>query len=383
MKYILIISLFLLGGIQQLKAQSPELIRDPEFQIAAKSAIDSLYNRNPGAVSELMKPWSNRYPDHPVWLLWEAMDVWWVVLTDLYNESHDERLFDIMDEADRAARNLLDENPNHADGHIIRAVANGYIARQHANRERWVRSVRTARTAHRAHMRLEETAPDLADNLLAEGLKLYYSEYLPEAYTLVRAVSWLLPSGDKKEGLRLLNITSNDAVFARPEATYFLGTILLNYEHDYNGAMARFRTLANEYPNNSFYRRLLVRSLFQQGRFGLAEEEIENALSHWNRHGIDNEDVLKEELLYWRGRIMMRRGNHQQAHEDLTESYRTGMELPNRKKRSFHALSGFYAGITAERNNDLTAARNFYRAVTQLECEPDTRNEAKKRMERL
>jgi len=383
MKIILTIILFLLAAQEQVTAQSPELIRDPEFQIAAKAAIDSLYNRNPEAISELMKPWSEQYPDHPVWLLWEAMDVWWVVLTDLYDESQDDKLFDIMDKADSAAQNLLSQDPGHADGHIIRAVANGYIARQHANRERWVRSVRTARTAHRAHMRLEETAPDLADNLLAEGLKLYYSEYLPEAYTLVRAVSWLLPSGDKQEGLRLLEITSNDAVFARPEATYFLGTILLNYEQDYNGAMSRFRSLVDEYPNNSYYRRLLVRTLFQQRRYSLADEEIEKALSHWNRKGLANLNVMSEELFYWRGRISMQRGDHHQAYEDLTESYRMGMKLPDRKKRSFHALSGFYAGIAAERINDITSARNFYRAVTQLECEPDTRSEAKKRMDRL
>ncbi len=377
----LIIFLFFAG--LEAKAQTPVLVNDNEFQVAARAAIDSLYNQNPGAVSDLMKPWSESYPEHPVWYLWEAMEMWWKVLIDLHDDSYDDLLFEKMDKANDAADRLLRESPGHADAHIVKAVANGYIARQNANRERWLRSVRTARTAYQAHIELEKSAPDLTDNLFAKGLKKYYSAYLPEAYTVIRAVSFLLPDGDKAEGLELLELTSRDAIFARPEATYFLGLILLNYEEDYGRAMDQFYMLVEAYPNNSYYRRLLVRALFQQRMYDAALTEVKRALDHWKNMGFEDQPVLSEEMLYWKGRILNQYGRIDEGYEAFYSVFNLGLNLPNRQMRSFHALNGYYAGLLAERKGELITARSLYRAVSQLECEPDIRKRASERMSEL
>jgi tetratricopeptide (TPR) repeat protein len=382
MKFLLLI-IFVFAALSDLKGQTPVLVNDKDFQVAARAAIDSLYNQNPAAVADLMKPWSDRYPEHPVWYLWEAMETWWVVLIDLYDESRDDLLFEKMEQANEAAERLLREAPGHADAHIVQAVANGYVARQNANRERWLRSVRTARNAYQSHIELEKSAPDLKDNLFAKGLKKYYSAYLPEAYTIVRAVSWLLPDGDKAEGLELLELTSRDAIFARPEATYFLGLILLNYEADYERAMNQFYTLVNAYPNNSYYRRLLVRALFQQGQYDSALAEAEKALEHWNSNGFSDNPVLSEEMYYWRGRIYNLHGRTEEAYDSFFSGFHLGLNLPNRQMRSFHALNGYYAGLLAERKGESVRARSFYRAVTQLECEPDVRKRAADRLSNL
>jgi tetratricopeptide (TPR) repeat protein len=382
MKFIPLIVFIIFAGLE-VKAQTPVLVNDSEFQVAARAAIDSLYNQNPGAVSDLMKPWSDSYPEHPVWYLWEAMEMWWKVLIDLHDDSHDDLLFEKMEKANEAADRLLKESPGHADAHIVKAVANGYIARQNANRERWLRSVRTARTAYQAHIELEKSAPDLSDNLFAKGLKKYYSAYLPEAYTIVRAVSWLLPDGDKAEGLELLELTSRDAIFARPEATYFLGLILLNYEEDYERAMNQFYTLVEAYPNNSYYRRLLVRALFQQRMYDAALTEIKRAMDHWQFKGYDDQPVLREEMLYWKGRILNQYGRIDEAYDAFYSGFNLGLNLPNRQMRSFHALNGYYAGLLAERRGELVTARSLYRAVSQLECEADIRKRASERMSEL
>ncbi|MEX2601478.1 MAG: tetratricopeptide repeat protein [Balneolaceae bacterium] len=366
-----------------LPAQMPVLVEDPEFRQAAQAAIDSLYNRKPEAAQELLKPWMNDLPDHPLWTLFDAMDYWWVVLTDLFDESHDDELMARMNRADSEASELLDREPDHPDGWIIRAVATGYMARQLSNRNRWLPSIYTARKAQHAHSRLGEVAPNLVDNLFAEGLKKYYAAYLPEAYPVVRAVSWLLPSGDKEEGLRLLEITSREAVFARPEATYFLGNILLNYEEEYNRAVPYFSELVDRYPDNSYYRRLQVRALFHQGAGYLAEQAIRDAVAHWERHSLPDMDVMKEELLYWSGRIKMRDRQYQAALEELKESFELGKSLPNTTNRSLHLLSGYHAGIAAERLQDRDAARSYYEAILEMDAEQDVRRRARDRLRDL
>ncbi|MEX0770865.1 MAG: hypothetical protein WD035_09040 [Balneolaceae bacterium] len=368
---------------QKLQAQTPVLIKDAQFQTAAKAAIDSLYNRNPEAAEDLLKSWKDSLPNHPVWPLFEAMDFWWIVLTDLFDESHDEKLFDMMKQADLKAVELLAQEPGHPDGLIVRAVANGYIARHLSNRDQWMKSILTARKAHSAHVQLGDAAPDLADNLLAEGLKKYYAEYLPEAYPLVRTVTWFLPEGDKQEGLALLEETSRKAVFARPEALYFLGNILLNYEQEYSRAIRYFHQLVSWYPNNSYYRRLLVRAMFQQGEYHQGERTIRETLAYWKAHELPDDQVLREEMLYWRGRINMRLARYEEAYGNFQQSFELGRDLPGTGRRSFHVLSGYYAGVSAERRNQLNTARTFYEAIDQYEAEPDVRRRARERLSEL
>lgn len=382
-RILLIFLIFLSISPANLSAQTPVLVEDPEFRLAAQAAIDSLYNRKPEAAQELLKPWMDELPEHPLWSLFDAMDYWWIVLTDLFDESHDEELMDRMNRADSEASELLDREPDHPDGWIIRAVATGYMARQLSNRNRWLPSIYTARRAQKAHSRLGEVAPDLMDNLFAEGLKKYYAAYLPEAYPVVRALSWLLPSGDKEEGLRLLEMTSREAIFARPEATYFMGNILLNYEEEYNRAVPYFSELVDRYPDNSYYRRLLVRALFHQGTGYLAEQAIRDAVTHWERGSLPGMDVMKEELLYWSGRVKMRDRQFQTALSELGESFELGKSLPNTPNRSFHMLSGYHAGVAAERLHDLDAARTYYEAILNLDAEQDVRRRARDRLRDL
>lgn len=361
----------------------PVLIDNIEFREDARAAIDSLYNRNGEAVHRTISPWKERWPEHPIWFLWEAMELWWEVLEDLHDRSMDEELLDRLERADRAAAELLAGNPDHPDGQIIRAVANGYIARHHANRNRWVRSVRTAQTARRAHEELGRLMPDLSDNLFAEGLKRYYSAYLPEAYLVLRPFRWLLPDGDREEGLRLLEQSSREGVFSRPEAAYFLGVILLNYEEDHERAVKQFRSLVDAYPMNGFYRRLLVRSLVRQGSFFHADEQIELALQHWERHELPGGSVLREELFYWRGKILLRSGRNDEAFEQLVRSWESGRDLPNLKERQLHALSAYHAGVAAERSGRNEEARIYYLYVTRMECEPEVRRRAESRLREI
>ncbi|MEX1011567.1 MAG: tetratricopeptide repeat protein [Balneolaceae bacterium] len=366
-----------------LQAQTPVLVYDDSFREAARGAIDSLYNRSPAEAQLLLSEWREELPEHPIWTLWDAMEFWWVVLVDLEDETYDEQLFERMDDAVRAAEELLEGEPNHPDAWVIQAVAQGYAARQHANRERWIVSIRTARRALQAHQRLKEIAPDLPDNDLAEGLILYYADYLPEAYTLVRAVSWLLPDGDRVKGLELLERASEDAIFARPEALYFLGNIRLNYENEYSRATEHLQLLTDRYPDNSFYQRLYVRSLFEQNQDRRALERIESLLYRWDESGLANYDLLVEELMHWRGRILVRFLRYEEAYEAFESSYMAGLRLPNQASRRFLALSAYYAGVTAERLQNRDTAAFYFRRVQSLDTDRELRRRASERMSDL
>lgn len=367
------------------RAQTPVLIDDPGFRADARVAIDSLYNQNPSGADRVLKVWRDTYPAHPIWSLWNGMEFWWKVLQDLPDHSNDDKFFESMKKADYAAAELLRIERDHPDGLIIRSIANGYVARHYSNREEWVTSLNVARKAYQAHQRLLEVYPELPDNSFAEGLKYYYSAYLPEAYPVVKAVSWFLPEGSKEKGLNELKLASLEGIFARPEATYFLGNIQLNYEQDYENAGIHFENLVQTYPDNGYYRRLRVRTLFQLKDYEGVLAVADSTLHRWMRNPeLTYPNLLREELLHWKGRALYQLGQFERAHQVFIESVEIGSKLPNPKNRPFQTLSAYYAGRTLERVDASDEAKKYYEiAASQRETESQARDLAKARLSAL
>ena len=135
-RYIFLLFFFFVFIVARpIKAQVPELINNPYFRTDAKAAVDSVYNLNFEGAQIQLKEWKNKYPKHPLWTLFEGMQLWWTVLTDLPDRSHDQEFFEMMKRTDYQAGRLLHRQPKHVDGLLIRAISNGYMARQYANRE--------------------------------------------------------------------------------------------------------------------------------------------------------------------------------------------------------------------------------------------------------
>jgi len=386
MKYIcsIIFNLLLISATSiNLLGQDVVLVTNEEFRPVAQEAMDSLYNRNPDAARQIMQPWIDKYPEHPVWSLWHAMELWWEVLTDLDDTSHDEEFFERMKKADFEAGRYLKKNERNPDGLIVRAAANGYIARQKSNREEWLSSLNHGRMAYQAQQAMTKVLPDFADNLLAEGIIKYYAAYLPDAYPFMKTMTWFLPEGDREKGLDLIRRAVEESLFAGPEALYFAGVIELNYEQDYDKAATDFRRLATDFPNNGFYRRLLVRSLFNMDRYDEAAAEIESAISHWHKKNLNNKEVMLEELFYWKGRMKFQENNYSEAYNLFEKSFETGDSLPNTDHRTYKQLSGYFAGVAARKLNNNNKATDFFKAVTNMNADSELSKKAKEMLSEI
>ncbi len=383
--YLFFSTLFILAGIVPRSAagQAPVLINDDNFRVDAQVAIDSLYNRNEEAARDILEPWMESYPEHPLWTLWSGMELWWSVLADLENRDYDEQFFNKMKRADYEASQLLRKSPDHPDALIIRAIANGYTARHYSNREEWLTAANIGRRAYQAYARLMEVVPNLPDNDFAEGMKRYYAAYIPDNYPAVRAVSWFLPDGDRQGGLDKLAIASENGVFARPEATYFLGNIYLNYEEDYESALTYFRQLVDQYPKNGYYRRLYARTLAQLRQY---DELIGFARETLDYRGLTDEEgntILHEEIYYWLGRAQYHSGRPEDSVTSFEKSYQIGKALPNSDDRPIQALSAYYAGRAYETLSNHNAAENYYEIVLRHNNNGDVKQRAKDRLKML
>lgn len=364
-----IIVLLLLGTVSLAKSQVPELINNEQFRPRAKAAVNSIYNFKFQEAEKELASWKRKYPDHPLWTLLEGMKFWWTVLSDLEDTSHDERFITMMKRADFEAEKLLHQQSMHADGLIIKAISNGYLARHFANRGDWLNSIQYGRVAMNAHEYLLEKQPDFADLKLAEGLKLYYSAYLPEAYPVVKTISWALPDGDKEKGLQMLKEASAQAIFASAEATYFLGNINFNYENNFPQALRYFRELSKKYPDNNYYVRLLVKTLFRMKYYGEAVDVIDSSFVRWEKYDLPHKKVLKEELLTWKGRILEKKGQESRALSYYKKAMEKSKKLPNTRSRVFYVTSTYLAGEILYHQGNHKEAKRYFEIVSKAEIE--------------
>lgn len=379
--------LFLMGfsaiSIKTTFAQTKVLIKDAFFEIDAKRAIDSLYNRNTEAAEELLEPWREKYPDHPLWLLWDGMEVWWDVLQDLDDHSLDREFIARMQQADYEAGKILRSEPGHPDALIIRAVANGYIARLHANREEWMTSMQFGKNAYQAHQELLKVAPDLSDNHFAEGMKLYYAAYIPEEYPVVKAVSWFFPEGNKEKGLEELRYASQHGVFARPESKYFLANILHHYEGEHEQAKQIFRDLVDAYPDNGYYRREYLQVLSQLEEYGEILAFSSETLNYWESKQNEIPPVLKAEVQFWLGRAFYYNGDFSAAKPHLVESFEIGDDLVNKEDREVYVLAAYFTGRTYDILEQKEEARKYYEIAADQRALPEARKQSKEKLKSL
>ncbi len=355
-------------GVSSGAGTTGSLLLDDAFISDARQAIDSLYNRRFDASMALLSSWKERYPDHPVWPMWEAMNAWWPVLIDLENKSHDDDFLDAAQKVVDYCDTLLDEDEDYLDARIVRSVMYGQIARYYSNRERWYRSFRNGRRALRDFFHIEETHPDIPDLNFGIGMYRYFSAFLVEEYSLARALRWMLPSGDREEGLQMLEKASQNSIFLGPEAIFFLGHINLHFEDKPDTALSYLEHLYEQYPRNTYYRRLYVRSLFRTNMKDDALEAIRESLAFAGDVQNSEMSVLREEMYLTRGRIHYYYFDYAAAEEDLKKALAESEKLQPFAKRGNLLTALYYLGELAVRSGDREMARFYFsRAAT-----PDT-----------
>lgn len=342
------------------QADSPYLLRNPEFIRAAQTAIDSVYNFNYAASVDVLRPWMEQHPDHPAWTMLEALPVWWNILSDLENESHDDAFIALMKEADRKADQVLRRDRRHLDALVIKAMANGFLGRMYSNRSKWYSSISHARISMNLMFNIEQIYPDIADLQFGLGLYYYYAAYLTEEYRLVRAISWMIPGGDKEEGLRRLTDASQNSAFVVPEAFYFLGHINLNYERDFNTAERYFLKLVERYPNNPFFKRLMMRTWYRNRNY---QRALTMAVSLIDEFEAQNDAVILEEAYTVAGMVHFRRGEGIQAEGYFSKALGLADRFDNPGKREMQVSSRYHLARLYQRSGRTELAKEEYRNI--------------------
>lgn len=243
-------------------ARASELNVPPE----AKEAIDLMYRGKPEEAITLAHKLEAERPEHPLGYLIEADIRWWEIYCKWserkYNTidawSHT-RPADADDDAELA---LADKVAKLAEAAIAKsdtAEMELYAGLGYASRARLLglrfekMPVARAGVEGRKHLlRCLELDPHMADAYLGLGLYNYYVDTLSAMAKILRFFMGI-PGGDKREGLRQLEIAATKGELTQAEARFNMAKNLRNYDRDYARAEGASAPLVAEYPENCIF----------------------------------------------------------------------------------------------------------------------------------
>ena len=274
------------------QARASELDIPPE----ANQAIHLMYSGKPEEAVALAHKLEAARPEHPLGYLIEADALWWNIYC-----KWSERKYNTIDAWSHTRPADADDNADLALADKVARLAEAGIAKSdtaemelyaglgYASRARLLglsyqkMPVARAGVEARKHLlRCLELDPNMADAYLGLGLYNYYVDTLSALAKILRFFMGI-PGGDKREGLRQLEIASTKGELTQVEARFNMAKSLRNYDRDYARAEQAAAPLVTGHPRNCIF--LLLAGDIEQ-KLGHAEEAAARfraaAAAPWN-----------------------------------------------------------------------------------------------------
>jgi tetratricopeptide (TPR) repeat protein len=244
------------------ETRASELNLPPE----AIHAIDLMYLGKPEEAIAIAHKLEEARPDHPLGYLIEGDVLWW----NIYCKWSERKWNTIdawshtrtADADDNAELELADKVVHLAEAGIAKSdnaemelyAGLGYASRARLLALRYEKMpVARAGVEARKHLlRCIELDPDMADAYLGLGLYNYYVDTLSAMAKILRFFMGI-PGGDKREGLRQLEIASTRGELTEVEARFNMAKNLRNYDRDYLRAEQAAAPLLAKYPGNGIF----------------------------------------------------------------------------------------------------------------------------------
>lgn len=382
---ILVVLLLVGGSVRGSWAQSgsansaderSSILDDSFVRTHGTQGLDSLYNMRFEEAKRLFSEIDRRYPDHPVGPFLQGLNLWWTIMLDLTDTSHDEAFIEQMNTVIERCDALLDEDGDHFDAALFKAASHAFLARLHSNRWNWWKTIRNGRTAINYVQRVEDLAPQEGDYVFGTGMYDYYTAILPEEYPLSRPILWLLPDGDKDHGLKLLRETATNGRYVQTEAAYFLAKIHYLYEDDFQETRRWVTWLRKKYPDNPFFHTFEGRMYARWGRWDQARRVFHDVLERADA-GKRGYNTHMQELSHF---FLARERLYQDAYR---ESLRHLAELEQLTSRDiedtrYRMLGYLYQGMVYDALGQREMARSRYRKVLRMEDASGAHERARK-----
>jgi tetratricopeptide (TPR) repeat protein len=288
----------------------------PEIDELLRAGLSSLYNFDLTEANKRFHELTRRFPQHPVGYVYKAEVIWWKALQDRSNVALHEEFDRYTAQAISSGEALLKKSPQ--DFYALL-----YLAAAYGNKTRYQGGVKRAywaamQSGLRGYAYIKEAAtlrPENIDCLIGTGSYNYFTGALP---AVVKPFAWMFGArGDKNEGIRQLQLASQQGEYGQTEAKTVLLPIYSNEERfdDYQKLLAQ---LIDQYPSNPVFYMWMGNSFISQKK---ANEGIQ-FFAELIKRG-DDSSAARVDLPaanYEKGRLEMDRKSWDAAVSSLTRT---------------------------------------------------------------
>jgi tetratricopeptide (TPR) repeat protein len=185
----------------------------------------------------------------------EALGLWWQIVLDPDSRELDAAFIAKAEAAIAAAHAFSVAEPERAEAWFYLGAAYGVRGQLRVLREQRLAAARDGKAIKESLERALVLDPSMADAAFGVGMYRYYAAVAP---AMLRMLRWLflLPGGNRAEGLQQLVRASQNGQLVRGEAIYQILIIYLWYEHKPKEAIEMLRELQTRYPHNLHFRHL-------------------------------------------------------------------------------------------------------------------------------
>ncbi len=182
----------------------------------------------------------------------DALAFWWRITIDPKNPNLDASFAGAVEKAVAAAEGWTGREPERAEAWFYLGAAYGARVQWRVLRGQRLSAARDGRQIKAALERALAIDPALHDAQFGLGMYRYYADVAP---AVIRWLRWLflLPGGNREEGLRLMMAARDRGQLMRGEADFQLQLAYVWYEKRFADAVVIVQDLQRRYPRNPLF----------------------------------------------------------------------------------------------------------------------------------
>ncbi|WP_157621090.1 tetratricopeptide repeat protein [Salisaeta longa] len=347
------------------RAAPHSVLQDSLVRHNGRAGLNYLYNMQFEKARPLFAAIEARFPNHPIAPFLQGLSLWWKILPNLGDRSHDDRFYHLMDTVIARCEALLREHPNSFDAQFLKGTALAFKARLQSNRGDWLAATLNGKRAIGYIRTAAEQAPGTPDFAFGKGMYDYYAAIIPKEYPVSKALMWMLPDGDRSRGLRLLQRAARNGWYVQTEATYFLTQIYYLYEEDFSKSRHYAEWLLREHPRNPYFQVLAGRIYARWGRWTEARRVFASVVKRHGHHWTGYTDYLTATARFYLARDRLYANAYDEALVHL--AYLEALTASGAVQPDLRVLGYLYQGMVYDAQGRRALAKGRYRHVLGMQ----------------
>ena len=330
-----------------------QFLEDKQSTAQVLKGLDYLYNLQYAQAEAEFAPVKEKYADHPVTFLLNALQIQW---KNIPIDQHSAALTTYLEELNRcvtASHRYYEKPAYRMECTFFLLAGHGFLALAENYRGSFLSATQEARKALKYFKEGKKYKNTNAEFLFANGLYNYYRERYPETKPIVKPIMVFFDAGNKAQGLAELEKSFRNSVFSKTEAAMYLRDIYIKYEANFGKALYFSSEIYKAYPRNYIIRITQIESLLLNMKYEEAEnlnvglKNNTNAVASLSYHMFDG--FLKE---HW--------------HKDPAQAkaaYKRALKVKYNDRYTKEYVAFAYLGLAriAAQEGDKPAARDYYK----------------------